>query len=274
MKTKADGVGFTFYSFFIVNHCLLEIKIYNFAQANSILIITKQMIFMKTRNVLVLVLCALVIVFSGCSSMNNTTKGGLIGGGSGAALGSLVGNLAGNTAVGAVIGAAVGTGAGVLIGKKMDKAKAEAAAAVKEATVEEVQDKNGLSAVKVTFDSGILFATNKSDLSTSAKNSLVKFAGVLKKYSDIDVAIYGHTDATGTDAINVPLSLNRAKSVQNYLESCGVATTKFKTVEGQGSSQPVASNDTKEGRSQNRRVEVYMYASESMIQAAQSGTLQ
>ena len=100
-----------------------------------------------------------------------------------------------------------------------------------------------------------------------------EFAGVLKQYPDIDVAIYGHTDSTGTDAINVPLSLARAKSVSGYLESCGISNTKFKSIEGQGSSQPVATNATKEGRAQNRRVEVYMYASAEMIKAAEAGTL-
>ena len=228
---------------------------------------------MKANKVIVCALCGMILLFTACGSMNNATKGGLIGAGGGALLGSIIGKVAGNTAVGAAIGTAIGTGAGVLIGKKMDKAKAAAAAAVQEATVEEVTDNNGLSAVKVTFDSGILFKTNKSDLSDAAKNSLVKFAGVLKQYPDIDVAIYGHTDSTGTDAINVPLSLARAKSVSGYLESCGISNTKFKSIEGQGSSQPVATNATKEGRAQNRRVEVYMYASAEMIKAAEAGTL-
>ena len=87
------------------------------------------------------------------------------------------------------------------------------------------------------------------------------------------IAIIGHTDATGSDAINMPLSVNRAKSVSSYLESCGISSTKFKTVDGKGATQPVASNDTNEGRTQNRRVEVYMYASAEMIQAAQQGNL-
>lgn len=219
------------------------------------------------------VLTACVVMFCSCGSMNNATKGGLIGAGGGALLGGIIGKVAGNTAIGAAVGTAVGTGAGVLIGKKMDKAKAAAAAAVQNAKVEEITDNNGLSAVKVTFDSGILFKTGKYDLSTDAKNSLVKFAKVLKDYPDIDIAIIGHTDATGSDAINMPLSVNRAKSVSSYLESCGVSSTKFKSVDGKGSTQPVASNDTNEGRTQNRRVEVYMYASAEMIQAAQQGNL-
>ena len=201
--------------------------------------------------------------------MNNTTKGGIIGAGSGGVLGALIGKVAGNTAVGAFIGTAVGTGAGVLIGKKMDKAKQAVAQQVSGAQVEEVKDKNGLASVKVTFDSGILFATNKTDLSESARLSLQKFSNVLKKNADMDIAIFGHTDNTGTDAINDPLSLRRAQSVEGYLSRCGVNANQFKSVEGKGSHMPIASNDSKQGRAQNRRVEVYLYASEAMIKAAQ-----
>ena len=206
------------------------------------------------------------LVLAGC---NNTQKGAAIGAGGGAVLGAIVGKLAGNTAVGAAVGAAVGTGAGAIIGKKMDKAKAEAEA-VQNAKVESVTDANGLAAVKVTFDSGILFATNKADLNIDAKNSLAKFAAVLNNNADCDIAIIGHTDNTGSDAINQPLSVKRATSVSDYLKSCGVKTAQIKSVEGQGSGNPVADNSTAEGRKQNRRVEVYMYASQEMIQAAQA----
>ena len=206
------------------------------------------------------------LVLAGC---NNTQKVAAIGAGGGAVLGAIVGKLAGNTAVGAAVGAAVGTGAGAIIGKKMDKAKAEAEA-VQNAKVESVTDANGLAAVKVTFDSGILFATNKADLNIDAKNSLAKFATVLNNNADCDIAIIGHTDNTGSDAINQPLSVKRATSVSDYLKSCGVKTAQIKSVEGQGSGNPVADNSTAEGRKQNRRVEVYMYASQEMIQAAQA----
>lgn len=230
---------------------------------------------MKNSKFIAIALSA-VLVLSGCN-MNNTTKGGLIGGGGGAALGALVGNLIGKdakgTAIGAAIGAAVGTGAGVLIGKKMDKAKA-AAEAVANAQVQTITDANGLEAVKVTFDSGILFETNKSDLNSAAKKSLNQFATtVLNVNTDMDVAILGHTDNTGSDKINNPLSLQRAQSVSNYLKSCGVTTKQLKTIEGMGSTQPVADNSTADGRQQNRRVEVYLYASQEMIKAAEAGTL-
>lgn len=218
---------------------------------------------MKTK-ILSLLLCVGMIC-----ACNNTQKGAGIGAGGGALLGGIIGAIAGNTAIGAAIGGAVGAGAGAIIGKKMDKAKAEAEA-VKNAQVETVKDNNGLEAVKVTFDSGILFATNKADLSSTAKNSLAQFAQVLNNNKDCDIAIIGHTDNTGSDAINQPLSVSRANSVNSYLKACGVSATQIKSVEGQGSSNPVADNSTAAGRQQNRRVEVYMYASQKMIQEAQA----
>jgi outer membrane protein OmpA-like peptidoglycan-associated protein len=223
---------------------------------------------MKKLKVFTLFLCV-GIILSGCS---NLAKGTGIGAAGGAVLGALVGKLAGNTAVGAAVGTAVGAGTGALIGKHMDKVKAEAEA-VKNAQVQSVTDANGLQAVKVTFDSGILFDTNKADLKQVAKTSLTKFAEVLKNNTDCDVAIYGHTDNTGNDAINTPLSKNRALSVQNYLKNLGVSASQFKSVDGQGSTNPVADNSTVSGRQQNRRVEVYMYASTNMINAAKNGTL-
>ena len=232
----------------------------------------------KSLKFLSIILCV-SLIFSGCGSMNNTTKGGVIGGGSGAAIGAIIGHLVSGKSdkgkgmlIGAAIGTAVGTGTGVLIGNRMDKA-AEAAAAVENATVETVTDANNLTAVKVTFDSGVLFASNKYNLNASAKKNLEDFANVLMTYSDADVAIFGHTDSTGSDAINEPLSVNRATSVADYLKSLGVTDSQIKSVEGYGSKEPVADNSTEEGRAQNRRVEIYMYASEAMIKAANEGTL-
>ena len=222
---------------------------------------------MKSLKTVAIALCA-GIVMAGC---NNLAKGTAIGAAGGAALGAIVGKIAGNTAVGAAVGTAVGAGTGALIGKHMDKVKAQAQA-VQNAQVEQITDANGFEGVKVTFDSGILFATNSSTLSSSANNCISQIANVLKQNSDVDVAIFGHTDSTGSDAINDPLSLKRAQSVQNKLVSLGVTT--IKRVEGQGSHNPVADNSTAEGKKQNRRVEVYMYASEAMINAANNGTLQ
>lgn len=216
------------------------------------------------------VLLSFSLVFGGCQ-MSNTAKGGLIGAGSGAALGAIIGQIAGHsgksTAIGAAIGTAVGAGAGVIIGKKMDKAAAEAAA-IEQAKVEKITDANGLTAVKVTFDGGILFATNSSVLNSTSKTALTKLAKVLSEDRTMDIAVYGHTDNTGSLAVNQKLSAGRAGSVATYLRNNGVATTQFKYVLGKDFQEPIASNETVEGRAQNRRVEVYMYASEQMIKDA------
>lgn len=134
-------------------------------------------------------------------------------------------------------------------------------------------DSNGLEAVKVTFDSGILFATNKADLNANSKSALANFSKTLRENNLLSVDIYGHTDSTGNDGINIPLSNKRAQSVESYLKSCGVSASQFKNVSGKGSSEPVADNSTVEGRKQNRRVEVYLYASQAMVDAANAGTL-
>ena len=214
---------------------------------------------MKTK-IVTLLLCVGMLF-----ACNNTQKGAAIGAGGGAVIGGIIGHIAGNTAIGAAIGGAVGAGAGAIIGNRMDKAKAKAAQ-VQGAKVETVKDTNGLDAVKVSFDAGILFATGKADLNASSQTSITEIAKVLKENSDMDIAIIGHTDNTGTDKVNNPLSVNRAKSVQSSLKNQGV--NNIKRVEGQGSKNPVADNATEEGRKLNRRVEVYMYASKQMIDNA------
>jgi outer membrane protein OmpA-like peptidoglycan-associated protein len=221
---------------------------------------------MKSMKALAVALCA-GIVMAGC---NNLTKGTAIGAAGGAALGAIIGKIAGNTVVGAAVGTAVGATTGALIGKHMDKVKAQAEA-IQNAQVQEIVDINGFKGVKVTFDSGILFATNSSTLTAESANCISQIADVLNQNKDVDVAIFGHTDSTGNDAINDPLSLKRAQAVESSLKAKGVST--IKRVEGQGSHNPVADNSTAEGKKQNRRVEVYMYASEQMVKEAEAGTL-
>lgn len=225
---------------------------------------------------------AAILTLGSCTNgqLNNTGKGAMIGTGAGAALGAAVGAIFGGgkgAGIGAAVGAAVGGGTGTYIGNRMDKAKKQAEAALAAAHAEEaakietVKDQNNLEALKVTFDGGILFATGKAELSSNARASLSQFAvNVLNQNKDMDVTIYGHTDNTGSDAINNPLSVNRAASVQQYLLQCGVQPSQIKSVMGMGSTQPVADNTTKDGRAQNRRVELFMTASQQMIQAAQN----
>ena len=214
----------------------------------------------------------MVIIVPGCSSMSKLAEGTLVGSGIGATVGAAAGAIAGkdgkSTAIGAAIGTADGAAAGAIIGKKMDK-KAEELAAIEAAKVETVEDANGLEAIKVTFDSGILFATNKADLNATSKESLKEFAAKMVDLPDTDITIYGHTDNTGSDAVNERLSLQRAESVEKYLNSCGISTERM-TAEGKSYTMPVASNETKEGRAQNRRVEIFISANQAMIEAAEA----
>lgn len=225
------------------------------------------------KSIMALVLCS-AILLSSCSTSKNSTKGGLIGGASGALLGAGIGALAGKgkgAAIGAAVGGAVGAGAGVIIGRKMDKQKAELEK-IEGAKVETVTDANNLQAIKVTFDSGILFATNKSDLNASSKEALLKFAATLKETPETDVTIYGHTDNKGSREVNEKLSRERAESVSKFLVSNAIAKERL-TTQGKAFDEPVADNATEAGRAQNRRVEVYITANKQMIQKAEDGTL-
>ena len=217
---------------------------------------------------------ALLFGVSGCGSLTNTGKGAMIGTGGGAAVGAGLGAIFGKgkgAAIGAAVGAVAGGIAGTLIGKKMDK-QAKELAQINGAQVDTLTDQNGLTAIKVTFDQGILFATGKSNLSTTAKNSLNQFATSLLNNPQTNVQIYGHTDNTGSLATNQRLSKERALSVLNYLNNAGVSRDRMVS-DGYDYQFPVASNDTEAGRAQNRRVEVYISANEQMIQDANNGTL-
>ncbi len=219
---------------------------------------------------------AMLIGQSGCSSMNNTGKGALIGGGGGAGVGAGLGAIIGGgkgAGIGAAIGAAVGAGAGALIGNKMDKQQKELQAQLAEqAKVEETTDQNGLRAIKVTFEGGILFPTGKYTLNPQAQADLSRFAASLKSNPDTDVKILGFTDNTGSYAVNERLSGQRADAVLTYLVNSGVSPSRL-TAQGIPMADYVASNDTPEGRAQNRRVEIYITANQEMIRQAEAGTL-
>ncbi|MCM1255327.1 MAG: OmpA family protein [Duncaniella sp.] len=233
---------------------------------------------MKLLKILGVPALALCVLFTtGCSSMSNTGKGAAIGGGGGAALGAGLGALIGGgkgAAIGAAVGAGVGAGAGVLIGKKMDKQQKELQEELaKQAEVEKVTDNNGLQAIKVTFNGGILFPTNGTTLSAGAKTDLTKFAASLMNNPQTNVQIYGYTDDTGTMAVNERVATGRADAVRNYLLNSGISATRL-SAEGLPMQDYIASNSTPEGRAQNRRVEIYITANKEMIEAANNGTLQ
>lgn len=225
------------------------------------------------KRFLTLALCGLMI-FTSCGNMSNLGKGSLIGTGAGAALGAGVGALIGGqkgAAIGAAIGTAVGAGTGAVIGDVMDRKAKELEEAL-DASVETVTDVNGLTAVKVTFDNGILFDTNKSNLSADAKSQLKTFAEQMQDLPDTQITVYGHTDNTGTAEVNERISKQRADAVTAQLVTNGIDKGRIVS-EGKSFNEPVASNDTAEGRAQNRRVEVYISANADMVKAAEEGTL-
>ena len=233
---------------------------------------------MKVLKVLGIALIAGSILFgeTACSSMTQTGKGALIGGGGGAAVGAGLGALIGGgkgAGIGSAIGAAVGAGAGALIGNKMDKQKKELQQQLgDQAKVEETTDQNGLKAIKVTFDGGILFPTGKYTLNPQAQADLTRFAASLKENPNTNVQIYGFTDNTGSFEVNQRLSGERADAVLSYLANSGVSPTRL-SAQGIPMADYVASNETAAGRAQDRRVEIYISADKQMIEQAQAGTL-
>ncbi len=229
------------------------------------------LIITEMKKIIAICLSA-TLLLSSCASWNKTTNGSLLGGSAGAIIGAGIGALIGNdgksAAIGAAIGGAVGGGTGAIIGHKMDK-KAEELAAIEAAQVETVTDVNGLAAIKVTFDSGILFGFNSSKLSKESKESLDQFAKTMSDMTETDITVFGHTDNVGTAEANEKVSQKRADEVAAYLTKAGIATDRI-TAEGKSFTMPVASNDTEEGRALNRRVEIFISANENMIKEAEA----
>jgi outer membrane protein OmpA-like peptidoglycan-associated protein len=221
---------------------------------------------MRIAVALLSIVALLFTTATGCG-WSNKAKGGTIGAGAGGVAGGLIGRANGNTALGAIIGAAVGGTAGVLIGNRMDKQADEMRQDMKNAKIERVGE-----GIKITFDSGILFETDSYQLQPAAKTNIESLVRVLNKYQDTNILIEGDTDNTGSDDHNQTLSERRAQAVADYEKSLGVAGSRISTV-GLGESNPIASNDTDDGRQQNRRVEVAIFANDDMKNAAKNGRL-
>jgi len=211
---------------------------------------------MSIRHSTSLVLLAAALLLGGCSSLSNTEKGAIIGSGAGAAGGAAVGKAAGGTAEGAIIGAVVGGAAGAIIGNRMDKKAEELDEELENADVERVGE-----GIKVTFDSGILFDFDSSALRADARENLSELAESMQEFPESNLLIVGHTDAKGTEEYNRKLSDRRAESAAGFLMERDIAPDRITSV-GRGETEPVATNETEEGRQQNRRVEVAIYASE------------
>lgn len=236
--------------------------------------------------------------FTGCTatqnawnSMTKSGQGATAGGAIGAAVGTGVGALIGGgrgTWIGALVGSAIGAGTGALVGNSMDRQQKALQAqldslnastnrridgvANKERAdsallVEKIKDSNNLDALKLVMGDAVLFKTGSYTLSPEAEAMLSRVAYNLKQYSGTDITVVGYTDNTGSQEVNDRLSLQRAQSVVNYLESQGVAASRLKAV-GEGWNNPIASNSTAAGRAQNRRVELFIYASKQMIEEA------
>ena len=226
-------------------------------------------VYMKKNNfiiVITLILLNVILVFTSCN-WNRAQRGGAIGAGAGAGIGAAVGSQSNHTIVGALIGAAVGGATGALIGNYMDKQVEEIQRDLKNAKVERVGE-----GIKITFDSGILFAIDSYSLSETSKSNLSDLSKILQKYSDTNILIEGHTDNTGSSSHNLSLSRERASSVSTFFKSSGVIGSRIST-NGYGESQPIADNSTVNGRENNRRVEVAIFANKKLKKAAEKGEL-
>ncbi|TDE04627.1 OmpA family protein [Flavobacterium hiemivividum] len=225
---------------------------------------------MKKISILTLgLIMAMGTLFTSCEALkntNNTQRGAGIGAASGAIIGGILGNnigKGGKGAMGAVLGGVVGGVAGGVIGNKMDKQARQIDEAIPGAEVKRV----GEGIQLVLNENAVRFDTNKSSLTVAAKANLDKLVPVFAEYPDTDITIFGYTDSTGAAAYNLKLSKERAASVKNYLVSRGVASARF-NVTGLGIADPIATNATPEGRTQNRRVEFAITANDKMREDA------
>ncbi|MNK16401.1 putative lipoprotein YiaD precursor [compost metagenome] len=226
---------------------------------------------MKTTKIYALTLALILSIGLGsCEAIkntNNTQKGVGIGAGAGAVIGGILGNnlgKGGNTALGAIIGGVVGGTVGGVIGNKMDKQAQKIDEVLPGADVERVGEgiKLVLNENSVNFDLG------KATLTAKAKANLDKLVTVFNEYPDTNIQIFGYTDSSGSDELNLKLSEQRAASVKSYLSTKGLKAARFTTV-GLGEADPIASNDTKDGMAKNRRVEFAITANEKMVQDAE-----
>lgn len=203
-----------------------------------------------------LILLTVGLIGTGCASLSNTEQGAVIGAGAGGAAGAAIGKAAGGTAEGAIIGAVMGGTAGAIIGQRMDRKAAELEDELENAEVERVGE-----GIKVTFDNAILFDFDSANLRATARANLEELAVSMEDFEGSELLIVGHTDSKGSEEYNLRLSERRADAAAEYLIEQGLRPSRISTV-GRGESEPVASNETAEGRQQNRRVEIAIFASE------------
>lgn len=204
----------------------------------------------------VLAATAAALVLSGCAGMTDTQRNTGIGAGIGALGGAAIASGTGGRAgTGAVVGAAAGALGGYLWSQRMENQKRQMEAATQGTGVSVTQTAN--NELKLAIPSDVSFDVGRAAIKSNFAPVLDQFASGLRNNPNAEVRIIGHTDSTGTDAINNPLSIERAASTRDYLIARGVRATAFR-IEGRGSREPVADNNTDAGRAQNRRVEIYV----------------
>ncbi|MCL4799087.1 MAG: OmpA family protein [Burkholderiales bacterium] len=198
------------------------------------------------------------LALTGCAGMTQTEQDTAKGAGIGAAAGAVIGGIARGgrgAAVGAGIGAAVGAAGGYIWSKNMQEQKRQMEVATQGTGVEVTQTAD--NQLKLEIPSDVSFDVGKADIKPEMRPVLDRFAQSLTAHPVTTVRIIGHTDSTGSDAINNPLSVNRAASARDYLTARGVSASRI-AIDGRGSREPVATNATAEGRAQNRRVEIFV----------------
>ncbi|BBP02206.1 OmpA family lipoprotein [Sulfuriferula nivalis] len=203
---------------------------------------------------------ALSVALTGCADMSATQRGTATGAGIGAGLGAIIGATTaggggGRAATGAAIGGIAGAVAGNIWSNKMEQQKQQMEQATQGTGVQVSQTAD--NRLKLDIPSDISFDTNRADIRPNFRVILDKFATSLIENPSTRITIIGHTDNTGNDAINNPLSLARASHTRDYLTARGVAVARF-NVDGRGSHEPITTNDTSAGRAQNRRVEIFV----------------
>lgn len=212
---------------------------------------------------------AAVLALSGCANMSPTERGTAQGAGIGAGLGALIGGVGGgskNIAGGAALGGIIGAVAGNVWSSKMENQKRTMEQATQGTGVQVTQTAD--NRLKLEIPSDISFATGRSDINANFRPILDRFATGLVDNPAATVTIIGHTDSTGSDAINNPLSFDRASRTRDYLAGRGVAPQRI-YVDGRGSREPVASNANESGRARNRRVEIYVAEQQQQPQQQQ-----
>ena len=208
------------------------------------------------RKYLITGVAAVVILATGCAEMSDTQRRTATGAGVGALAGAVLSSATGGRAgTGAVVGAGVGALGTYIWSQNMERQKREMEQATQGTGIAVTQTQD--NQLKLDIPSDISFAVGRSDIQSNFAPVLDRFAEGLRNNPNTDVRIIGHTDNTGSDAMNNPLSLDRAASTRNYLTGRGIDGRRI-AIEGMGERQPIATNDTAQGRSRNRRVEIYV----------------